>query len=171
MSEIQNPQDNTATLDPAQVRLARDVRGRLVFRPREGASPVEGATVARCFPWSHRDGYISIRDTGGKELCLLRSLNAVDPEVRRMIEEELAAQEFLPKITAVLDLDDRFDVMVWKVTTDRGPMELQVEHAEDIRQLPDGRVLMKDHAGGLFEVPDLGALDARSRMLLENHLT
>ena len=171
MSENTDANAESRGVDPGQVRLERDARGRLVFRAAEGASAVENVSVARCFPWSFREGYVSIRDADGRELCLVRSLDALAAETRRRIEEELGAQEFVPRITAVLEMDDRFDVMVWKVRTDRGPVDLQVEHAEDIRQLADGRVLIKDHSGGVYEVPDLRALDPRSRALLEDHLS
>ncbi len=110
------------------------------------------------------------RDGEGRELELLPSLDAADPATRRVIEEELRAQEFLPRIIEILEVDDRFDVTSWTVRTDRGPADLQVQDSEDIRVLADGRVLMKDHAGGLFEIPDPAALDPRSRRLLEEHL-
>ncbi|NQU09508.1 DUF1854 domain-containing protein, partial [bacterium] len=151
--------------------LERDESGRLLFRsPAAPGAPVAGVRVARCFPWSHADGYISIRNKEGHELCLFRSLTEATPATRRQIEEELARQEFLPRITVVEQVDDRFDVMAWKVQTDRGPIELQVEHGEDIRRLEDDRVLIKDHSGGWFVVPDLAAMDARSRRLLEERL-
>ena len=154
----------------APTRLWRNERGQLVFRADEQAEPVAGVRLARCFPWSFRDRYVSIRNAEGREICLLASLEDADAETRRAIEAELDAQEFLPKITAVHGVDDRFDVMAWTVQTDRGPIELQVKHSEDIRQLKDGRVLIKDHAGGVFEVPDPASLDPRSRRLLEDRL-
>ena len=56
----------------------------------------------------------------------------------------------VPQITAVHNVDDRFDVMAWEVQTDRGPIELQIKGSEDIRQFDEGRVVVKDEAGGGF---------------------
>jgi len=170
MSQEQSPLWTQAATDIQSIRLWRDERGRLVFRAAAEAEPVVGVQLARCFPWSLPDRYISIRDSNGGELCLLRSVEQAEPETRRIMEEELAAQEFVPRITAVHGVDDDFDVMAWRVQTDRGPIELQVKNVDDIRQLDERRVVIKDHAGGLFEVPDITLLDSRSRRLIEDHL-
>lgn len=154
----------------AVVRLERNARGQLVLHRGGAGEPIVGVRVARCFPWSLPQQYISIRDEQGNELHLFESLKQAEPQTRQIIEQELAAQEFVPAITAVERIDDAFDVMTWQVQTDRGPVELQVKSDEDVRQLADGRVLIKDHAGGLFEVRDMQRLDSRSRRLLEDHL-
>jgi hypothetical protein len=152
------------------IRLRRDDRGRLMWRAAPDAEEAENVRVARCFPWSHRDGYISIRDKDGKELHLLPTLDHAPEKTRALIEEELRAQEFAPQITVVEEIDDRFDVMTWKVQTESGPVELQVKHSEDIRQLDDGRVLIRDHAGGVFQISNVTAMDAESRNLIEENL-
>jgi len=156
--------------DPGPVRLVRDLRGDLVFRTDPQAEPIAGVRVVRCFPWSLPDRYISILDKDGNELFLFRTLDEAEPETRRLIEEELQKQEFVPRITAILSVDDQFDVLAWKVQTDRGPVELQIKSTEDIRRLDEKRVLIKDHAGGLFEVPDITQLDARSRRFIEDYV-
>lgn len=151
------------------LRLTRDERGRLTLH-RPGAEPVGPVRLARCFPWTAPDEYLSIRDSNGVEVHLLVTRAGLDPATEALIAEELAAQEFFPRITRVAAVDDRFDVMVWNVETDCGPIELQIEHAEDIRLRDDGRVTFKDHAGGAFIVDDIARLDPRSRRLIEDRL-
>jgi len=170
MSDETENLDSTRCDEPAGLRLWRDERGQLVLRRNPHDEPIAPVRLARCFPWSLRDRYISIRDKDGQELVLLESLDGVEPETRALIEQELDQQEFIPRITAVDNVDDDYEVMAWKVRTDRGPIELQVKSNDDIRQLDDGRVIIKDHAGGKFEVRDLARLDARSRRLVEDHL-
>jgi len=154
----------------AGLRLWRDERGRLVYRAAPEAETSENVRVARCFPWTRRDEYVSIRDKDEKELCLLRSLDGLAAETRRLIEEELNADEFAPRITAVERVETMFDLMTWKVRTASGPVELQVRQAEDVRQLDSGGVLIRDHAGGTFQIENVAELDARSRSLVEEHL-
>ena len=170
MSDEQQKAADGAQAPVGEVRLSRDQRGQLVARIGDDAEPVAGVRLARCFPWSMPDSYISIRDKDGKELQLLRSLDEVEAETRRVIGEELDAQEFVPRVQTIENIDDQAEATTWRVVTDRGPIEAQVKTNDDIRRLDENRVLIKDHAGGLLEVADVAALDPDSRQRLEDHL-
>jgi len=126
--------------------------------------------VARCFPWSFDGRYISIRNKDNEELYLFRTLDQAESKTRKLIEHELAMQEFVPRITAVENIHDRYELMAWKVRTDRGPIELQIKTTDDIQLLDDGRIVIKDYAGSKFEVRDIESLDSRNRQLIEDHL-
>jgi len=164
------PGEELVEVDPADLVITREPDGRLALVPPGGGNAAKGIGVARCFPWTHGETYISVRDGEGREISLVRDPAALKPATRAVVEQELAAHEFLPCITAVSGVEDQFDVMVWKVETDRGAIELQVKNAEDVRQIDDGRVLIRDHAGGTFVVKNPASLDARSRRLLEQRL-
>ncbi|MBM4148996.1 MAG: DUF1854 domain-containing protein [Lentisphaerae bacterium] len=151
---------------PADLSIRREADGGLALLPPGGGEPLAGVRVARCFPWTRPDSYISVRDEAGREISLVPDLGELTPDTRREIEAELVAQEFIPRIVAVHDVEDRFDVMIWNVETDRGPVELQVKNAEDVHQLDDGRVVVRDHAGGTF-VATPSELDPRSRRILD----
>ncbi|MAE65607.1 MAG: hypothetical protein CMJ18_15165 [Phycisphaeraceae bacterium] len=154
----------------SELHLQRNEQGDLVLE-RPGESPVTPVRVVRCFPWSMPDRYISVRDPEkGVELALIVDPATVDERTRRLIDEELAAQDFVPRITKVERVDDRFEVTAWQMQTDRGAVELQIKSSDDIRYLEDRRVLFRDHAGGLFEIPDLAALDEQSQQLVEDRM-
>ena len=123
--------------------------------------------VRRAFPWSRPDRYVSVRDAEGKELMLIQDLGQVPPEQRQVIEQSLADASFIPKITAVDDVDVRFGYQQWKVHTDRGPVEFRVQEREDIRFLPDGRFRIKDADGNVYEMPRVDQLDEPSRKAIE----
>ena len=170
MDQSKSVLESQKRIGPVDIRLTRDQRGRLVLQLDSREEPLEDVRVARCFPWSLRDRYLSIRDSEGNEVVLLTSLDHIAGETRTIIEQELRDQELIPRITAVESVDDSFDVMSWKVLTDCGSIELQIKTTDDIHLLDDRRVVLKDHAGGQFEIPDLGMLDGRSQRLVEDHL-
>ena len=146
--------------------LHRDEQGRLVLR-RPGVDDVVDVRVRRAFPWSAPDRYVSIRDSEGKELLLIDSLEPLDDGRRTTIEQSLGDASFIPRITAVHDVDVRFGYQQWKVKTDRGPAEFRVQEREDIRFLPDGRFRIKDADGTVYEMVRLDELDEASRHAIE----
>ena len=150
--------------------LCRNERGQLVFRAAADAAPIEDVRIVRCLPWSDPGRYIAVRNKDGEEVHLYPSLDAIDDETRALIDQELGQQEFLPRIVGIDAVDDRHEVMTWSVRTDRGPIDLMIKDADDIRHFDDGRVLIRDHAGGVFQVADPDRLDARSRLLLDQYL-
>ncbi len=161
----------TASDGRAMPRLLREPDGKLTLVPDGGGQSVSDCRVARCFPWSLPDRFLSVRDKDGNELHLFGSLDEVPDGTRQVLIDELAAQEFVPKILRVHEIDDSFEIVVWQADTDRGPVEFQVKDDEDIRVLGDSQVLVKDHNGMLFEIPNLEAMDEASRTLIEDRLS
>ena len=146
--------------------LVRDEQARLVLR-RPGLDDVVDVRVRRAFPWSAPDRFVSIRDSEGKELLLIDSLEPLDVARRTIIEGSLGDSSFVPRITSVIDVDLRFGYQQWKVKTDRGPAEFRVQEREDIRFLPDGRFRIKDAEGTVYEMVRLDELDEASRRAVE----
>ena len=146
--------------------LVLDEQGRLVLR-RAGMDDVTDVSVRRAFPWSEPSAFVSIRDAEGKELLLIDSLEPLDDRRRSVIERALGDASFIPRITAVQDVDVRFGYQQWKVKTDRGPAEFRVQEREDIRFLPDGRFRIKDADGTVYELVRLDELDEASRGAVE----
>ena len=146
--------------------LLTDDQGRLVLR-RPGREDVIDVRVRRAFPWSEPNAFVSIRDAEGKELLLVDLLEPLDPGRRKVIEQALADGSFVPRITAVHDVDVSFGYQLWKVRTDRRPAEFRVQEREDIRFLPDGRFRIKDADGTVYEMVSLVDLDEASRRAVE----
>ena len=147
--------------------LVTDEQGRLVLR-RPGKDDVVDVRLRRAFPWSKPGGFVSVRDSEGKELLLLEDSEHLDPGRRKTVENWLANASFVPRIVAVEDVDVRFGYQLWKVRTDRGPAEFRVQEREDIRFLPDGRFRIKDADGTVYEMVSLAQLDEPSRRAVES---
>jgi hypothetical protein len=146
-----------------------DDRNRLHLR-RPGLADVEDVRIRRAFPWSSADRFISIRSSEGRELLMLDDLSQAPPEQRQIIQQALDRSSFIPKILRVLSIDDSFYHHHWKVITDHGPAEFQVQEREDIRFLSDGRFTIKDADGMIYELARLDQIDPRSRRILDRLL-
>lgn len=150
------------------MRLSRNAKGQVLLF-REGHDAVEDVRIARCFPWSLPEEYISIRDAKGKEVVLLRSLDDLDPASRTLALDELREKVFNPRITAVLDFKDEFGITSIRAKTDRGEVTFQIRSRDDIRMLGPARALFRDADGNTYELPDFDQLDPASRQKLSRY--
>ena len=168
MSETAN--NPTPPLPPnGPVRLERNGRGGLTAHIPGRDEAAEKVGVARCFPWSLEEEYISVRDSDGRELILLKTLDGLDAETVALIEQELRERFFVPKIHQVVNHSAEFGIISITAETDRGQVDFQIRDREDVRLLPGSRAVFRDVDGNVYEVPDLTALDAASRKHLEQY--
>ena len=149
--------------------VGHDDAGQLVVKVAGRSEPVCNARVARCFPWSLPDEYVSIHDADGKEAAMLKSLDELDDASRTVIDEELRDKVFNPKILAILDYKDEFGVTSIKAETDRGEVTFQIRNRDDVRVLSGTRALFRDVDGNTYELPDLMALTASERKHIDRY--
>lgn len=159
--------------DPAGKNIqsvTRNALGQLVVKMLGGNGPIVDARVARCFPWSRPDEYVSVRDKDGKELMLLHTLGELDDASRQLVEQELHDKIFKPRIEQIVTLKTEFDVTTITARTDRGEVSFQIRGRDDVRVLSGSRMLLKDVDGNTYDLPDVSRLDRRSQKWLEQFL-
>lgn len=136
--------------------------GRLWLATGAGAEPVP-VTVRYLRPLSARTEIVFLDDKE-KEVLTARGVEAVVGAARAHVERALEARYCLAVIVAVKRIDVQFGTRYWEVDTDRGPRWFALrEPGKNVVWLGDRHVVLRDTAGNRYEIPDLGALDARSR--------
>jgi hypothetical protein len=105
-----------------------------------------------------------------KEIGIVQDIQKMEPQSRKIVEEELEMMYFTPKITNINSIKSERGSYKWMVETDRGEREFDVRHREDIRILASNRVILKDVDGNRFEIPNYSRLDSRSRSILERYM-
>ena len=153
----------------APFQLHRDAYGRLVLTAENGERH-EGVTPVRAFPIAAPDAGISLVSFEGHEVGWADRLADLPDDIRRLVEEDLAAREFVPEIERIAAVSSFACPSTWQVVTDRGTTELILKGEEDIRRLSQTRLLIADANGVQFLVRDLTRLDAPSRKLLDRFL-
>lgn len=158
---------NTTT---SRFELSRNPHGRLVLRLPDGTEH-EAVTPVRAFPIAAPLEGLSLVGSDGHELAWVQRLADLPAAQRALIEEELAAREFVPTITRIRSVSSFSTPSTWEVETDRGAAQLVLKGEEDIRRLAGRtRLLIAASDGMQFHVPDSTALDRASRKLLERFL-
>jgi hypothetical protein len=149
--------------------LHRNPAGRLVFTDAAGLAH-EGVTPVRAFPLTAPEQGLSIMGADGHELLWLDHVSQLPSAAKGLLDEELAVREFAPLIQQLLSVSTFATPSTWEVATDRGPTHFVLKTEDDIRRLPQGKLLITAGHGLTFVVPDRFALDKASRRLLERFL-
>ena len=156
-------------LDPRRIRVFR-VTGVPRLTLEEDRSWIK-VSVARAFPLSDPDHYLGFLDGAGKDVGLLHDPSMLDPDSRKVVEEELEKRYFVPVVERVLNVKEEFGTVYWTVETDRGQKEIIVRNLRDnLQELSASRVILTDVDGNRFEFPDTGKLDGKSQGIILRNL-
>lgn len=146
--------------------LERDALGRLVLIDAAGTRHV-GVYPVRAFPITAPGAGISIMDQSGKELCWFDGITTIPEGELTLIEEELAAREFMPVIEKITKVSTFATPSIWDLETDRGPTRIRLKGEEDIRRIAGNTLLIADSNGLQFLIKDSTQLDKVSKKLLD----
>jgi hypothetical protein len=126
-----------------------------------------GGHPVRAFPITAPGVGIGIMDQSGKELFWYPDV-ALIPEIELgLIEEELAAREFMPVIEKITRVSTFATPSIWDIETDRGPTRIRLKGEEDIRRIAGNTLLIADSNGMQFLIKDATQLDKVSKKLLD----
>lgn len=147
-------------------QLGRDSLGRLVFVDSNGDRHI-GVHLVRAFPITAPGAGIAIMDQSGKELFWYPDVAAIAEAELGLIEEELAAREFMPVIEKITHVSTFATPSIWDIETDRGPTRIRLKGEEDIRRIAGNTLLIADSNGMQFLIKDATLLDKVSKKLLD----
>lgn len=156
-------------MTPHDFKLERNAHGRLVHTAADGQTHT-GVVPVRAFPIAAPAEGLSLVSADGHELTWIDRLDALPSSVRNLLEEELAAREFVPEIRRLASVSTFSTPSTWVVETDRGNTSFVLKGEEDIRRLDRATLLIASSHGIQFIVRDMQALDRHSRRLLERFL-
>lgn len=132
---------------------------------------LENLEPRRLFPISGQTRYITLLDSDLKERAVIRNLEILTEESQNIICDCLKEYYMIPKISRILDIDDRRSKILFYVETDRGKQTIEITHlVHQIKRIQDVRILFRDGNDNRYEVPDITRLDPRSRKILDFYL-
>ncbi len=120
--------------------------------------------VLRAFPLSRDDQYFVVRDGKDKELGTLESTRGLSPRGVELLHRSLDNRYFLPQITRIYSIAEKFGTSQWDVETDRGRVGITSKALhEAITELSPTRFLVRDNEENRFEIRDVSQLDEESQ--------
>ncbi len=153
---------------PMNFTLEPDASGGLIFTSSAGTRH-EKAKPVRLFPFTDPNAWISIVSAENKELFMIEQLSSLPDAQQKVLREALAGREFVPVIRSIDRVSRAANGYNWSVTTDRGPTVFLIEGDESIQQLGDSRLVVVDSRNTRYLIPNVNALDKKSRQRLERY--
>jgi hypothetical protein len=147
-------------------QLKRDSLGRLVLIDAKGDTHIDVHPV-RAFPITAPSAGIGLMDQSGKEVFWYSDIKSIPQNERSLIEEELAAREFMPVIERIIQVSTFATPSIWDIETDRGSTRIRLKGEEDICRIAGNTLLIADSNGLQFLIKDSTALDKASKKLLD----
>jgi hypothetical protein len=121
----------------------------------------------RMFPITGLDKYIALMDSEGNEIAVIRNVDDLSPDSRKVVKNCLKEYYMMPRITQFIEMSERFKIWMWTAETDKGTCTFEIRnHLTAIKPLYDGRVLIKDANDNRYEIPDVNKLDKRSQQMI-----
>ncbi len=143
----------------------------LVTLTLKDGTVIENLEPRRLFPVTNANMFITLLDQDEKEVAFVRDLAELDPasadELRICFKEYYR----IPKILKLIESDEKFGSLTWKVETDRGVVSFRIRNRHsDIKCFDGKRVLVRDTNDNRYEIPDYTVMDTHSRHLLFSYL-
>lgn len=128
----------------------------------------ENLEPRRLFPVTDLDHYITLLGEWEKEIAMVRSLDDLDADSRRALEEVFKEYYLVPFITAIKQCDDKFGSLKMTVETDRGEVTFRIRNRHNDMKVLHGtrRMIIRDSNDNRYEIRNLDALDKKSQSLL-----
>ena len=154
-------------LDPAAVSLKKNgdkiealIHGKTTFVDR----------VARAFPQSNPDQFVSLMDELGHEIGIIENPKILDTASRNLLEAELKAIYFVPTISAITSVVSKGTGSQWTVDTDDGEYTFRILGRDALKGNEPPAIEITDEHGRRYKIDNYWDLDADSRDLTSDLL-
>ena len=143
----------------------------LVTLTLENGAIFERLEPRRLFPISRADQYITLIDEDGKETAIIRSLQNMDKESAKIVQESIDDYYLVPNILSIYSVVENSGTLVWETVTNRGFKRLEIrDRNHDIRVYKDGSLRIRDTDDNRYIIEDYEKLDKHSKYLLASDL-
>lgn len=126
--------------------------------------------LARAFPRTNPDQYVSLMDTEGHELGIIENPNQLDDASREIVETELKAIYFIPLIHTIRSVTVKGTGSIWEVDTDDGPRTFRIMGRDSLDGASAPGIEIHDENGKRYKIDNYWELDADSRDLISDIL-
>lgn len=156
-------------LSPSDITFYAAAAGFLGARTHDRDCP--RVTVSRILPFSQPEKYLSIRDEENAELGIIADLSTFPEDQRALLREALRLRYFSPQILEIRSVKEKMGYLYMEVRIEGGERVFAVkDYSRSLRAIDAHRLMVTDVEGNRYVIPDIDALDIRSRRRIEPYL-
>jgi len=127
--------------------------------------------LSRILPLNDPDRYISVIDTNGNEVGILRSIEELSGQQAEIVKNELSKRYHCPVISRIASAKEKTGYVYFDVDIKGKSKTFAVKDvSRNIRQLDDGRIIVFDVDGNRYLIENMDALDPKSARYIEPYL-
>jgi hypothetical protein len=152
--------DRYSDLDSSKVLLSREDEG---LRIRIDGTDHSVDRIARLFPRTNPDHYVSFLNPGGHEIGMIDDPGGLDAASRDLLTAELKATYFVPTILEVRSVKRQGTGSQWDVLTDDGDMVFRLQSMDALDGSEPPAISIRDDNGKRYRIKDYWDLDKDSR--------
>jgi hypothetical protein len=153
--------------DPRRIRARYDENSGMIHLTDAEGQNHQFVRVKRLFPHSDPYRHLVFQNKDGDELFVVDGLGEFSPEAREAIDQALDRRYFTPKVLRFHRMDKRGAMISFSAETDRGDVTFHVRNWRDSAyEFQANRWMILTVDGQRYEIPNLEALDPRSRQLI-----
>lgn len=152
--------------NPAELHLFYEPKDRLRLTIGDDRSYITVKPVWAS-PQSFPNRFLGLLDGKEKEIATIVDPSELTGESRIAVEEELRRRYLTSTIVAITNAKLEFGATYWHVVTNRGERDFVTQSLqENAIWMSPTHIVLLDVDGNRFEIPDVEALDAKSRQTL-----
>lgn len=126
--------------------------------------------LARAFPRTNPDQYVSLMDPEGHEIGIIENPNLLEDKSREIVEAELKAIYFVPLIQTIQSVTPKGTGSVWEVETDDGPKTFRIMGRDALDGSSAPSIEIHDENGKRYKIENYWEMDSESRNLISDLL-
>ena len=120
------------------------------------------------FPITRQDSYITMVDNNQKERAVIKHLDDLGDDSRKLVADCLDEFYHIPKILSINSIKDMVACFVFDVETTRGNRVFEIYNVhQQIKNLDNNRVVFRDRNDNRYEITDFTKLDKKSRKMFD----
>lgn len=165
-------------LDPQLIKIYREPLQGLCFQDLKKDNIYHNIGISLLFPLTNKDSFIRLIDQKEREIGIIEDINQINDDSRQAINNELQRKYFIPKITKIHSIEEKFGTRCWQVETEKGDRSFEVKDKKNIRfinttdnlqevNIKEPVLFITDVDGNRYELSEISRLDRQSRKILD----